>query len=135
MADDFYGYDDAEAEPKGHDNLFLWTIFILLLIGLAFACWMGSFWVFGHPEKPKAYQILMKLKKLDAPLRFEVTAAPPGEFLTASKLFERYSKFTRLELENENGALIRDYIRNYRETKIAGDVCHRALCEFWTRRN
>ncbi|MDR3405989.1 MAG: hypothetical protein P4L99_26120 [Chthoniobacter sp.] len=117
MADDFYGYDEAEAEPKGHDNLFLWTIFILLLIGAAFACWMGSFWVFGHPEKPKAYQILLKLKKLDAPLRFEVTAAPPGEFLTASKLFERYSKFSRLELENENGELLRNYIRNYRETK------------------
>lgn len=117
MADDFYGYDDADAEPKGHDNLFLWTIFILLLIGLAFACWMGSFWVFGHPEQPKAYEILKKLKKLDAPLRFEVTAAPPGEFLTAQKLFERYSRYSRLELENENGELLRNYIRNYRETK------------------
>jgi len=117
MADDFYGYDDAEAEPKGHDNLFLWTIFILLLIGAAFACWMGSFYIFGHPEQPKAYEILKKLKKIDAPLRFEVTAAPPGEFLTAQKLFERYSKFTRLELENENGELLRNYIRNYRETK------------------
>lgn len=117
MADDFYGYDDADAEPKGHDNLFLWTIFILLLIGLAFACWMGSFWVFGHPEHPKAYEILKKLKKIDAPLRFEVTAAPPGEFLTAQKLFERYSRFSRLELENENGELLRNYIRNYRETK------------------
>jgi len=97
MADDFYGYDDAENEPKGHDNLFLWTIFILLLIGAAFACWMGSFYIFGHPEQPKPYEILKKLKKIDAPLRFEVTAAPPGEFLTAQKLFERYSKFTRLE--------------------------------------
>lgn len=117
MADDFYGYDDAEAEPKGHDNLFLWTIFILLLIGAAFACWMGSFYIFGHPEQPKAYEILKKLKKIDAPLRFEVTAAPPGEFLTAQKLFERYGKYNRLELENENSELLRNYIRNYRETK------------------
>jgi hypothetical protein len=117
MADDFYGYDEAEAEPKGHDNLFLWTVFILLLIGAAFACWMGSFYVFGHPEKPKPYAILLKLKKIDAPLRFEVTAAPPGEFLTAQKLFERYGKFSRLELENENAELLRNYIRNYRETK------------------
>src|SRR5258708_181883 len=117
MADDFYGYDDAETEPKGHDHLFLWTVFILMLIGAAFACWMGSFYVFGHPEHPKAYEILKNLKKLDPPLRFEVTAAPPGEFLTAQKLFERYSKFTRLELENENSELLRNYIRNYRETK------------------
>jgi len=117
MADDFYGYDDADAEPKGQDNLFLWTIFILLLIGAAFACWMGSFYIFGHPEQPKAYEILKKLKKLDSPLRFEVTAAPPGEFLTAQKLFERYSGKKQLELEQENGELLRNYIRNYRETK------------------
>lgn len=117
MADDFYGYDDAEAEPKGRDNLFLWTVFILLLIGAAFACWMGSFWVFGHPENPKAYEILKKLKKIDTPLRFEVTAAPPGEFLTAQKLFDRYSNKKQLELEQENGELLRNYIRNYRETK------------------
>ena len=117
MADDFYGYDDAETEPKGHDNLFLWTVFILLLIGAAFACWMGSFYIFGHPEQPKAYEILKKLKKIEAPLRFEVTAAPPGEFLTAQKLFERYGKYNRLELENENAELLRNYIRNYRETK------------------
>src|SRR5579864_8202003 len=102
MADDFYGYDEDEAEPKGRDNLFLWTIFILLLIGAAFACWMGSFYVFGHPERPKSYARLKKLHKIEARMRFEVTAAPPGEFLTPQKLYERFSKFTRLELENEN---------------------------------
>jgi len=117
MADDFYGYDEDEAEPKGHDNLFLWTIFILLLIGAACACWMGSFYIFGHPERPKSYALLKKLKKIDAPLRFEVTAAPPGEFLSPQKLFEKYSTMKQLELERENGELIRNYIRNYRETK------------------
>ena len=117
MADDFYGYDDEGDEPKGRDNLFLWTVFILLLIGGAFACWLGSFYIFGHPENPRAYKILKKLNKLEAPQRFEVTAAPPGEFLNPQKLYERYAKFTRLELENENGELIRTYLRNYKETK------------------
>jgi hypothetical protein len=117
MADDFYGYDDEEAEPKGRDNLFLWTVFILLLIGGAFACWLGSFFIFGHPEDPRAYKILKKMGKIDVPQRFEVTAAPQGEFLNPQKLFERYAKFTQLELENENGDLIRNYLRNYKETK------------------
>jgi hypothetical protein len=117
MADDFYGYDDEADEPKGHDNLFLWTVFILLLIGLASGCWLGSFYVFGHPEHPKAYEILKKLKKIEPPRRFEVTAAPQGEYLSPLRLFERYSKFTRLELERENAELIRNYIRNFRETK------------------
>jgi hypothetical protein len=117
MADDFYGFEDEEVEEKGRDNLFLWTIFILLLIGVAFTCWLGSFYIFGHPEKPWCYKVLKKLKKVDAPKRFEVTAAPPGDFLSPQKLFEKYSKYTRLELEAENAELIRNYIKNYRETK------------------
>jgi len=123
MADDFYGYDDEEDAPKGRDNLFLWTVFILLLIGGAFACWLGSFYIFGHPENPRSYRILKKMGKIDAPQRFEVTAAPQGEFLDPQKLFERYARFTRLELENENGELIRNYLRNYRETKRLATYC------------
>ena len=117
MADDFYGYDDDGDEPKGRDNLFLWTIFILLLIGLAFACWLGSFYIFGHPERPASYKFLQKIHKIEAPQRFELTTAPGGEFLTPQKLFERYGRMTRLELEEENGELIRGYIKNYRESK------------------
>jgi hypothetical protein len=117
MAQDFYDDYDDPAERGGRDNLFLWTVFILLLIGVAFACWLGSFYVFGHPELPKAYRILKKLGKIDAPRRFEVTAAPPGEFLNPQKLYERYSKKTKLELERENAELMRNYIKNYRETK------------------
>jgi hypothetical protein len=117
MADDLYGFEEEDAAPKGRDNLFLWTVFILLLIGVAFACWLGSFYVFGHPEQPRAYKILKKLNKIQPPRRFEAIGAPPGEFLTAQRLFERYGKFSRLELERENAELLRNYINNYRETK------------------
>jgi hypothetical protein len=117
MAEEYFGLEDHEADAPGRDHLFLWTVFILLLIGMAFACWLGSFYIFGHPEKPRPYRILKKLGKIDAPRRFEVTAAPPGEFLTAQKLFERYSRYSRLKLEEENDELMRDYIKNYRETK------------------
>jgi hypothetical protein len=123
MADDFYGYDDEEGEPKGRDNLFLWTVFILLLIGGAFACWLGSFYIFGHPENPRSYRLLKKIGKLPDPQRFEVTAAPPGEFLDPQKLYDRYAKFSRLELENENSELIRNYLRNYKETKRLATYC------------
>lgn len=116
MADKLY-YDEDESPPKGRDNLFLWTVFILLLIGVAFACWLGSFYVFGHPEHPRAYKLLKKLGKIEAPRRFEDIAAPPGEFLTAQRLYERYTRFSRLEIERENAELLRNYINNYRETK------------------
>src|SRR3954466_11908450 len=113
MATDFYGFEDEESPSQGRDHLFLWTVFILLLIGMAFACWLGIFYIFGHPGQPRSYAILKKLKKIEAPRRFEVTAAPPGEFLSPQRLFERYSKYSRLQLQEENAALMRNYIKNY----------------------
>jgi hypothetical protein len=117
MPEDYDYYDEDSYEPKRKDNLFVWTIFILLLIGAVFACWLGSFYIFGHPEEPRSYRILKKLKKLEAPRRFDVTAAPQGEFLSPQRAFERFSALTRLELERENAELLRIYIKNYTETK------------------
>src|SRR5258708_36805637 len=102
MAEEYYQEDEPTAEGPVRDHLFVWTVFILLLIALAFACWLGSFYIFGHPEKPRPYQLLKKLGKIEAPRRFEVTAAPPGEFLTAQNLFEKYSRFTPLQFEQGN---------------------------------
>ena len=81
-----FSYHTDEASPRRDGNLFAWTIFILLLIGFAICCWVFSFYVFGHPEKPFSYSILAKLRKLEAPKRFEVTAAPQGEFLNAQRV-------------------------------------------------
>lgn len=117
MATDFYGFEDDEPRSQGKDHLFLWTVFILLLIGLAFGCWLGSIYVFGHPEQPRAYAILKWLHKIEPLKRFEVTQAPIGEFLTPQKLFERYSKFERLQLDAINAELMRNYIKNYKEVK------------------
>jgi hypothetical protein len=115
MDDDFLR---GEFGPrKGRDNLFGWTVFILLLIGFAMACWLGSYYIFGHPENARSYSILKKLDKIDPPKRFELTAAPAGEFLNPQKLYDRYSKMNRYELERENKQLLRNYINNYQDTK------------------
>ncbi|HEY5792977.1 MAG TPA: hypothetical protein VIS74_06745 [Chthoniobacterales bacterium] len=99
------------------NSLFAWTLFILLLIGIAIVSWFGSFYIFGHPEEPLNYQILSKLKKIEEPKRFELTEAPRGEFLTANELLARYGKLTRRELAKVNGELLRNYIRNFNQTK------------------
>lgn len=98
-------------------NLFVWTILIIALAGVAIGCWIGSFYIFGHPEKPFSYGMLTKLKKLDPPKRFELTAAPRGEFLPAPKLLERYAGMSPRELARANEALLRNYIRNYKLTR------------------
>src|SRR4030095_9153240 len=115
--DDSYDYDDEGLEPQRRDNLFLWTVFILLLIGFAFACWLGSFYIFGHPEEPRSYRFLKKLKKIESPHRFDVTKAPLGEFISPQKAFEKFSALKNLELQRENAELLRIYIKNYTETK------------------
>jgi hypothetical protein len=113
---DYYSreYDTLSTAPR-KDNLFLWTIFILLLTGFAMACWLGSFYIFGHPENIESYKILTKLHKIDPPKRFELTAAPPGEFLNAQKLYERYNSYPPLRLQAENAELLRMYINNYQD--------------------
>lgn len=106
----------GEIEP-GRDHLFLWTVGILLLIGVTLAVWLGSFYLFGHPEKPQSYRLLQKLNKLDPPMRYELTKAPNGEFLTAKKAYDRFSTLSASEMRRLNEGLIRDYIRNYENTK------------------
>lgn len=103
--------------PPGQDNLFGWTIFLLLLTGFAAACWIGSFYIFGHPEKSFSYRVLRLVKKIDPPKRFELIDAPRGQFLDADKLHERFGSMPPRQLEAENDIFLRNYLRNYERTK------------------
>lgn len=107
----------GDDRPPRKDNLFAWTIAILLLAGFAIACWIFSFYVFGHPEEAFSYKILTKLKKLDPPKRFEITAAPRGEFLGPQELWDRYNRMTDRELKRTSEVLMRNYLRNYKLTQ------------------
>jgi len=109
----FYPYDEPYARPRRRTNYFAWTVAILLLIGFALAAWLGSFYIFNQPERPDSYRILQRLHKIEQPKRFELTAAPPGEFLNSKQLYERYSGMGNAELARTNGELARNYIRNY----------------------
>src|SRR5436309_6467280 len=113
-----YRYDEPYARPvRRRINYFGWTVAILLLTGFAFAAWLGSFYIFNQPERPDSYHILQKLHKIDPPKRFELTAAPAGEFLNASQLYERYLGMGAAELAKTNAELLRNYIRNYQQVR------------------
>ena len=103
----------AEYEPHRKDHLFLWTVFLLLLVGFSMACWIGSYIVFSRPELPVSYRILRKIKKIDLPQRFKVNAAPPGEFMGPEKIYNRYSAMNTPQLREFNRELERAYLRNY----------------------
>src|ERR1700726_1794597 len=113
-----YRYEESYTRPvRRRVNYFGWTVAILLLTGFAFAAWLGSFYIFGQPERPDSYRILQKLHKVEPPKRFELTAAPPGEFLTAKQLYDRYSAMGAAELGKTNAELARNYIRNYQHPR------------------
>jgi hypothetical protein len=110
-------YDEPYARPPERINYFAWTVAILLLTGFALAAWLGSFYIFSQPERPDSYRILQRLNKIEAPKRFELTAAPAGEFLNASQLYERYVGMGAAELAKTNAELLRNYIRNYQQVR------------------
>src|SRR5678815_4371320 len=110
-------YDELYTRPPERINYFAWTVAILLLTGFALAAWLGSFYIFNQPERPDSYRILQKLHKIEQPKRFELTAAPPGEFLNASELYERYIGMGAAELTKTNAELLRNYIRNFQQVR------------------
>src|SRR5213079_1986330 len=109
--------DEAHTRRRERINYFAWTVAILLLTGFALAAWLGSFYIFGQPERPESYRILQKLHKVESPKRFELTAAPAGEFLTTKQLYERYSAMGSAELAKTNAELARNYIRNFQQVR------------------
>ena len=108
--------DERAVRRESGNRFFLWSVVLLMMTGICFASWIGSFYVFKHPENPRCYRILKKFKRVEPPKRFAVTDAPKGEFLVASKLLERYGKLGKLELAYENDLLMRNYLTNFRES-------------------
>src|SRR5437879_3027183 len=110
-------YDEPYARPRRRINYFAWTVAILLLTGLELGAWVSSFYIFHQPERPDSYRSLQRLHKIEPPKRFELTAAPVGEFLNPQQLYERYVGLGAAELARANAELSRNYIRNYQRVR------------------
>jgi hypothetical protein len=120
MARDYFRYEPAQSYGRSRrkkTNFFGWAVAILLLTGFAFAAWLGSFYIFWQPERPQSYRILKKLHKIEPAKRFELTAAPAGEFLTSKQLYDRYIAMSPTELATMNSELVRNYIRNFQQVR------------------
>ena len=120
MDPDYFRYEPAHSYGRSRrkkTNFFAWSVTILLLTGFALAAWLGSFYIFWQPERPQSYRILKKLHKIEPAKRFELTAAPAGEFLTAKQLYDRYIAMSPTELATVNAELVRNYIRNFQQVR------------------
>jgi hypothetical protein len=118
MDRDYFRYEESYGRPRRKKtNVFGWSVAILLLTGFALAAWLGSFYIFWQPERPQSYRILKKLHKIEPTKRFELTAAPAGEFLTAKQLYDKYIALSPTELATVNAELVRNYIRNFQQVR------------------
>jgi len=116
----YYGYQGGSGHRRGagaKDGLFGWTVFIFLLLGFVFLCWMGSYYIFANPEKAANYRLLIRMHKIEPPVRFEITGAPRGEFLKPGQLLERFGSMTTSEIRRANSNLLRHFIRNYHQVR------------------
>src|ERR1700720_2974451 len=121
----------APRRPRRRINYFGWTLAILLLTGVALAAWLGRFYIFNQTEGAERYSILPKLHKINPPKRFELAAAPAGEFLNAKQLYDRYPGMGSAELAKTNAELARNYIRNFQQVRglVPYVVGHYAIME------
>lgn len=113
-----------EEKPQTRTGYFWWSVIILLLTGACFASWIGSFYIVSHPENPKCYKLLKRLKRLDSPKRFQIghgsitmPEVPHGDFLSVPKILDRFGKLGPEELARENARLLRGYLMGFHEAK------------------
>ncbi len=107
-----------EAREEREDNigsLFLWSVVIVVLLGLNAFSWIFCMYVFGNPEVPFCYQLLTRLEKLDPIEGFEPVTAPRGKFHSAKSLYLEYYDIDTEKLNAYNGILKRFYLKNYHE--------------------
>jgi hypothetical protein len=107
-----------EAREEREDNigsLFLWSVVIVVLLGLNTFSWLFCMYVFGNPEVPFNYQLLTKLERLDPLTGFKPVDAPRGKFHNVKTLYLEHYEYTTENLNAYNGILKRLYLKNYRE--------------------
>ena len=100
---------------KGDPWLFWWTIAIFVLLALTTFSWCSSLYIFRHPEQPRNYRLLAKVRKLVPLKKFNERSVPQGKFHTAKEAYVRYINYSDAELEAQNTFFKRSYIRNYDE--------------------
>jgi hypothetical protein len=98
---------------RGDAGLFWWTIAIFLLLALTTFSWLGSLYIFRHPEKPKNYRVLAKFQKLPPLKKFNERTVPQGKFHNATEVYNKYFGFSDKEIDVQNDLFKRNYIRNY----------------------
>ena len=84
-----------------------------LALCFAIVSWAVCLDVFGHPEQPRNYLILSKLKRLPEPKRYTILDVPNGNSFTPKELYPRFFSQSEEKLDDLNPLLLRNYLTNF----------------------
>ena len=109
-----FSREAREETGESGGALFLWTVAIIVLIGLNAFSWVFCMYVFGNPEEPFNYNLLRKMDRIDPLVTYSSVSAPRGKFFTAKDIYaEQYGFETEAELEGFNRLMLRVYLKNF----------------------
>ena len=104
----------ANAMKKADGGIFWWSIVIVVLMAMAAFSWIGSIFVFTHPEKPFNYKLLSRIHRLEEIKHFTEKDMPAGKSLTSPELYQKFYPFKDENLGNHNSLLRRNYLTNFK---------------------
>ncbi|MCW1921640.1 hypothetical protein OKA05_03690 [Luteolibacter arcticus] len=111
---------DKQPPPKKKrpPAYYWWALANVVALCLAVVSWLACLHVFQHPEIPRNYGWLKKLKRVEPPTDIKPMEAPPGESADPRAFYRRYVGLTDDELSTFNAALMRNYLLNLKEPKL-----------------
>lgn len=95
-----------------------WALANILAFCLAVLSWLMCLHIFQHPEIPRNYEILRKLKRVSPPEPLPAMQAPPGDSADPRAFYRRYAGLKGDALHTFNSALMRNYLLNLKEPKL-----------------
>lgn len=99
--------------PRSRPAYFWWLLANVLALCFAIVSWVICLNVFRHPENPRNYEILRKLKRLPELKRHIALDAPDATSMNPTALYRRFFPFEGERQERLNQALMRNYLTNF----------------------
>lgn len=101
--------DIAPSRP----SYFWWTLANALALCFAIFSWIACIHIFSHPENPRNYEILLKLKRMPELKAYTALDVPPAGALQPGALYNKFFGLTDEELGQLNSALLRNFLGNF----------------------
>jgi len=98
--------------PRSRPAFFWWTLANAIAVCYAVLSWVLCLHVFRHPENPKNYEILRRLKRLPELTRHTALDAPAGKCSDPRDIYKKFFSLEPKDFVKLNEHLLRNYITN-----------------------